>query len=145
MAGSGNSGGDTTPTAQIGKNLMAYLPIILVCVSVIASATAAQLQIGSNRDAVARVETQLELRVPKFLYELQMDALEKDMIELAGGVEINEEVIDQLEKGSDQINATLKLEIERLRASIREADKEQKAQLQLILKQLELIQQQREN
>jgi len=122
---------------QTGRWLLRYLPLISGFALLVASATTAQLQININAEAIKEARTAVETRVPTFLYDRDRSFIETELIELAGNVKLNEELVDQLERSTDQIDGKIELEIERLRNAIAESDREQAAKLELILNLLE--------
>lgn len=128
---------DSTSHGVTLRSLLSYLPLVLVFISLVATATAAQFQIAANKEAIAENKQSITLRVPQFLYDQDQGRIKEELIELAGGVDTNEEVLRQIERSTDQLDGKIELEIERLRALIREADREQAAQLETILRLLE--------
>ena len=127
--------------AEDGKNpiraIVAHWPLIAALVSVVVTGTAAQFQINANAANIAENKRAIEGRVPTFLYDRDRKTMREDFVELAGNVDGNEDLLDQLERSTDQIDSRIELEVERLRNLIREADREQAAKLETILQLLE--------
>lgn len=121
----------------VGQWVIKYMPLIVLAASLVASATAAQLQIHANASGIAENKAALQLRVPTFLYDRDMEQIEEDLQEIGGSAEANEEIIQQLERGDDQIKSKIELEIERLRALIDRKDQANSAKLETILRLLE--------
>ena len=122
-----------------GSTLMKYLPAIAMAAAIVASATTAQVQIKANAEAIKSTNATLQTRLPTFLYDRDMARVNAELQDISEGVDDNEELVEQLERATDQIDGRIELEIERLRNLISQSDKEQKAQLELIL---QLLQQQ---
>ena len=133
---------DTNAPAQVAGFFLRYMPLLALGFSVVATATAAQIQINTNKLGLESLTKSIELRVPQFLYDDQMSRLEKRVADIESDVESNEEVIESLERGTDQINSKIELEVERLRNAIERNDSEQQRQLESIIL---LLQQQRDN
>ena len=128
---------DHSAVHNVGSWLLRYSPLLLLLVSVVASATASQIQINQNSEDIASNEAAISKRVPTFLYDIDKRRLEAELIDVAEGVDGNEEVVQQLQRGTDQINGKIELEVERLRNLIRQSESGTNAKLETILRLLE--------
>lgn len=119
------------------REIASHWPLLVGAVSLVTAATAAQFQINANASSLESVEADLQNRVPIFLYDRDRSQLRSQLEEFAESIEGNEVVLDELKKGTSQIDSKIELEVERLRSMIREADREQAAKLETILRLLE--------
>ncbi len=125
------------PRSPFLSGLLRLLPLIALGASIVASATAAQIQINGNSKAIDDNKTAIGLRVPTFLYDKDMEDIEEEIAELAEAQETNEEVIDKVEDSTTQIESQIELEVERLRNQIERTEREQAIKLDNILRILE--------
>lgn len=119
------------------SRILAYLPIVVIAASLVATATASQLQISTNALAIDNNKSAITLRVPQFMFDTKILDFKERLVKIAASTESNEDVIDELERGTDKINATIELEVEKLRAMVNQSDREQKVALETILRLLE--------
>lgn len=120
-----------------GNWLLKYWPLLSGLILLVATATAAQVQILANAVAIAENKASIQNRLPTFLYDRDQSRVLAELLDLAASVDDNEDLVSQLERATDQIDSKIELEIERLRNLISESDREQAAQLTLILQLLE--------